>query len=387
MRNAILAAAAVVLVAAAGAWSVEDGAAPAAKAAPAGQAVSDKHIDLVICLDTSNSMDGLVESAKQKLWAVVNELATAKPRPNLRVGLYQYGNDGLNAETGWVQNLCPLTDDLDSVYAKLFPLKTNGGTEFVARVVRSAVNDLDWNMAKDTLRVIYVAGNEPATQDGKFGLQDICKAAASKGIIVNTIFCGPVEEGRQTGWQDAATWADGQYASIDQNSGTVVVASQYDKKLAELGTKLNTTYIAYGKAGAPGLANQAAMDTNAGILNAPAAAERAMAKSTVLYRNAGWDLVDAARENKVEIEKVPEKDLPENMQKMTVEQRKQYVAEQAKQREAIQAEIKEISAKRDAELKQKMAEQGLDESKSMDKAVRASIRSQAEKKDFKFEQK
>jgi hypothetical protein len=34
-----------------------------------------------------------------------------------------------------------------------------------------------------------------------------------------------------------------------------------------------------------------------------------------------------------------------------------------------------------------MAEQGLDESKSMDSAVRASIRSQAEKKDFKFEKK
>jgi hypothetical protein len=377
-------AATVVLAAAAGAWSVQDKAAPVA---PAAQTVSDKHIDLVICLDTSNSMDGLVESAKQKLWAVVNELATAKPRPNLRVALYHYGNNSLNAETGWVQQLCPLSDDLDSVYAKLFPLRTNGGTEYVARVVRSAVNDLDWNMAKDTLRVIYIAGNEPATQDTKFGLQDICKSAASKGIIVNTIFCGPVEEGRQTGWQDAATWADGQYASIDQDSGTVVVASQYDKKLAELGAKLNTTYVAYGKDGAPGAANQTAQDTNAGTLNAPAAAERAVAKSTALYRNAGWDLVDAAKENKVEIEKVPDKDLPENMQKMTVEQRKQYVAEQAKQREAIQAEIKDLSAKRDAELKQKMAEQGLDESKSMDKAVRASIRSQAEKKDFKFEQK
>jgi hypothetical protein len=242
-------------------------------------------------------------------------------------------------------------------------------------------------MGKDTLRVIYVAGNEPATQDAKFGLQDICKAAASKGIIVNTIFCGGVEEGRRTGWQDAATWADGQYASIDQNSGTVVVASQYDKKLAELGAKLNTTYVAYGKAGAAGSAQQTAMDTNAGRLNAPAAAERAVAKSTALYRNAGWDLVDAAKDGKVDLDKIPDKDLPENMQKMTVGERKQYVAEQAKSREGIQAEIKDLSAKRDVEVKQKMAEQGLDESKSMDSAVRASIRAQAQKKDFKFEKK
>ncbi len=390
MRNSILVAAVVVLVAAAWAWSVQDKAAlaaPVAKAAPVAQRVSDKHIDLVICLDTSGSMGGLIESAKQKLWAVVNELATAKPRPNLRVALYHYGNDGLSPEAGWVKQLCPLIDDLDSVYAKLFELRTNGGTEFVARVVRSAVDDLDWNMAKDTLRVIYVAGNEPATQDKKFGLQDICKAAASKGIIVNTIFCGGVEEGRRTGWQDAATWADGQYASIDHNSGTVVVASQYDKKLAELGAKLNTTYIAYGKAGAPGAANQTAQDTNAASINAPAAAERAVAKSTGLYRNAAWDLVDAAKDGKVELDKIPEKDLPENMQKMAPEQRKQYVAEQAKKRTDIQAEIKHLSVKRDVEVKQKMAAQGLDESKSMDKAVRASIRAQAEKKDFQFEKK
>ena len=166
-----------------------------------------------------------------------------------------------------------------------------------------------------------------------------------------------------------------------------MVASQYDKKLAELGAKLNTTYVAYGKAGAVGAAQQTAMDASAGRLNAPAAAERAVAKSTALYRNAGWDLVDAAKDGKVDLDKIPEKDLPENMRKMTVGERKQYVAEQAKKREAVQAEIKDLSAKRDVEVKQKMAEQGLDESKSMDKAVRASIRSQAEKKDFKFEQK
>jgi len=202
MKNAIMLTATVVLVAVAWPGVVE--------AAPA---VQDKHIDLVICLDTSGSMRGLIESAKQKLWAVVNELATAKPRPNLRVALYHYGNSGLKPATGWVEQLCPLTDDLDSVYAKLFPLRTNGGTELVARVVKAACDDLDWNKDKDTLRMIFVAGNEAATQDTAYGLQDPCKAAASKGIIVNTIFCGNMVDGQKTGWQDAAVWADGQYSA------------------------------------------------------------------------------------------------------------------------------------------------------------------------------
>jgi len=379
----------VFLVAGAGAWSGVDRAAadPAAAATPAAPVAQDKPIDLVICLDTSGSMRGLIESAKQKLWAVVNELAMAKPRPNLRVGLYHYGNSGLKAETGWVQQLCPLTDDLDSVYSKLFPLRTNGGTELVARVVRAAVNELDWSKDKAALRMIFVAGNERATQDTKYGLRETCKAAASRGIIVNTIFCGDMSTGQKTGWQDAAVWADGQYSAIDQDRGTVVVTTQYDKKLAELGAKLNKTYVAYGKGGAAGAALQTAMDSSAASVNAPAAAGRAVAKSTGLYRNTGWDLVDAAKEGKVEVEKVAEKDLPENMRKMTPEQRKQHVAEQAKNRAAIQAKIQKLSAKRDAEVKAKMAEKGLDESKSMDAALRAAVREQARKKDFKFEKK
>lgn len=116
-------------------------------------AQSQPSIEIAVCLDTSNSMDGLIASAKQKLWAVVTDMGTAKPSPKLRVALYQYGNDGLNPQTGWVQQLCPLTDDLDSVYEKLFALKTRGGTEFVARVVRDASQELSWSSDATTLRM------------------------------------------------------------------------------------------------------------------------------------------------------------------------------------------------------------------------------------------
>ena len=33
---------------------------------------SPRHVDLVIALDTSSSMDGLIDSARQKLWDVVD---------------------------------------------------------------------------------------------------------------------------------------------------------------------------------------------------------------------------------------------------------------------------------------------------------------------------
>src|SRR6266542_6074105 len=79
-----------------------------------------KPIDVVICLDTSNSMDGLIGSAKKKLWDIVNDLAKAKPTPQLRVALYSYGNDTYDSKTGWVRKDVDLTNDLDKVSEKLF---------------------------------------------------------------------------------------------------------------------------------------------------------------------------------------------------------------------------------------------------------------------------
>ena len=35
-------------------------------------------VDLVLCLDTSGSMQGLIDAARRKLWSLVSELATAK---------------------------------------------------------------------------------------------------------------------------------------------------------------------------------------------------------------------------------------------------------------------------------------------------------------------
>ncbi|MBI4567205.1 MAG: VWA domain-containing protein, partial [Planctomycetes bacterium] len=75
-------------------------------------------IQVALLLDTSNSMDGLIAQAKTHLWRIVNEFARATregARPELKVALYEYGNDGLKVETGYVRQVAALTDDLDKV--------------------------------------------------------------------------------------------------------------------------------------------------------------------------------------------------------------------------------------------------------------------------------
>ena len=134
-------------------------AASPALAADAPDPAEPRMVELAICLDTSGSMDGLIGAAKQKLWAIVNDLALAEPTPALEVALLTFGNDGHDAEAGWVAVQTPFTSDLDLVSQRLFELTTNGGSEYVGRVLQAA-HGLTWSPSDDTLKLVIVAGNE-----------------------------------------------------------------------------------------------------------------------------------------------------------------------------------------------------------------------------------
>ncbi len=344
----------------------------------------ERPIDVAICLDTSGSMSGLIESAKQKLWAVVNELAQAEPTPYLRVAVIEYGNTGIAEEAGWVAKRLDLTTDLDEVYNTLFAFTTRGGTEYVARATTAAREQLEWSPDAAALKIIFVCGNEPATQDPEITIEDACKAAITDGIIVNSIFCGNVAEGENTGWLRVAQLADGRYAAIDQDNGVVRIATPFDDQLAELSGKLNETYLAYGARGAYGAANQAAQDANAAGLAPGAAAERALAKAGTQYRNAGWDLVDASAQEGFDLATIPEDQLPEDMRGMTLAERKAHIEKMATARATLQKQMGELGRQRDEFAKAEMKKQGLDEEDSLDAAMRAAVREQAVRNGFRF---
>ena len=341
-------------------------------------------IDLVICLDTSGSMSGLIESAKQKLWAIVSDLALAEPTPDLRVALLSYGNNGYNPEEGWVRVDSDLTSDLDLISQLLFSFRTNGGTEYVGRVLQAAVRQLDWVPSNDALKLIIVAGNESADQDQEAPFRDVCRDAIAGGIMVNSIYCGPPTDAIAAGWREIAQRADGHFASIDHNNGTVVVGTPFDSRLAELSTSLNTTYVPYGAYGREGRANQVAQDANAQSLNPEAAAARAATKGGKMYRNAFWDLVDASRDVGFDLADIRDEDLPENMQAMTLEARQAYINDMIAQRQAIQEEIRTVAQQRQDYITQELKNRGLDESESFDAAVRRAVREQAASKGFVF---
>ena len=309
----------------------------------------DQQIMLALLLDTSNSMDGLINQAKSQLWKIVNELATAKcgdgSRPSIKIALYEYGNDGLPSSEGYIRQVSGLTDDLDLISEKLFALSTNGGNEFCGQVIKTSLNQLGWSSSQADLKMIFIAGNEPFTQ-GAVSYRIACSVAKEKGVVVNTIFCGDFEEGMHTNWKDGADMTGGTYMSIEQNRKTVYISTPYDSKIDACNERLNKTYIYYGASGEQKKAAQATQDSNAESYGMGNKVERAVSKSSHAYKNSSWDLVDAAKEDESVIAAAPSEQLPAEMQGMSVEQRKGYVTQKTNERKSIQKEIQELSKKR-----------------------------------------
>lgn len=342
-------------------------------------------VQLAILLDTSNSMDGLIEQAKSQLWKIVNEFNDAKQgdkKPVVQIALYEYGNTNLSVGTNYIRQVLPFTRDLDKVSEELFKLTTNGGDEYCGAVIREAIDKLDWDKNGQTYKAIFVAGNEPFTQ-GPINPNDSCKAAIQKGVVVNTIHCGNRSEGENGGWRTGAALAEGRFLTIDQDKAIVDIEAPQDKEIIRLGIELNQTYIIYGKDGARGAANQAAQDSNADKFRAAGASRsRAFTKISPNYKNSTWDLVDACKKDGVKLETVSEADLPAEMKPMAPAARQAYVDEKAAERAKIQAEIIRLNEERKKYVAEKTKEGG--EAATLDNAISKAVREQAAKKAIEF---
>lgn len=344
-------------------------------------------IQVALLLDTSNSMDGLIDQAKSQLWKMVNKLATAKRKgetPKIELALYEYGNDGLAAAEGYIRQVSALTSDLDFVSEQLFGLKTNGGNEYCGYVIKEAVEDLAWSTSNKDLKLIIIAGNEPFNQ-GPEKFEKACGNAIQQGIMVNTIFCGNFQEGVQGLWQKGAELADGQYINIDHNEAVTHISTPFDQEIIDLNRSLNETYIGYGASGAANVARQQEQDANAAEYGASNLSSRATFKAKKSYSNAEWDLVDAVEENPDVLEEMEEEALPAEMVEMKPEERKAFVEEKTKEREKIRKEILALEKKATEYREQELAKQAGEGAQTLDKVMLEMIETQAKEQSFEFE--
>ncbi|HYC39739.1 MAG TPA: vWA domain-containing protein [Chitinophagaceae bacterium] len=312
-------------------------------------------IQVAILLDVSNSMDGLIEQAKAQLWNMVTVLGKVKCHnynepPAVEIALYEYGRSSNDRLKGYVKQISPFTSDLDELSKQLFGLTTLGGDEYCGQVIHTSLDELAWDSTPGNYRVIFIAGNEDFLQGGVHYTK-ACAEAKRKGVIVNTIYCGPRDQGIREHWNLSSECGNGSFTNINSDARIEEPPTPFDSTLLVLNTRLNETYIPYGDRGSERHLQQSEVDNLNLKANPSAALGRVSVKGKAsLYNNSAWDLVDAAKADSSILRKVDTKTLPKDLQKMSSTQLAEFVKSKAAERARVQQEIELVSNSRQSWL-------------------------------------
>jgi Mg-chelatase subunit ChlD len=344
---------------------------------------SRPRMEVCFVLDTTGSMTGLIEGAKQKIWSIANEMISTKPTPEIRLGLVAYRDRG----DEYVTKSFDLTNDIDAIYGQLRSFRADGGgdtPESVNEALDEAVRKMSWNQDKQVLKIIFLVGDAPPHMDYANGPKypQICQQAAKKDLIINTIQCGALPETTPI-WKEIAQLSEGGYAAIAQSGNMTAIPTPMDTELSELNRKLGKTLVAYGGVRARSFltAKQSAAET------APASvtADRLTfnLRNGVAVQGEG-ELLDSLNCGKLKLESVNKADLPAELQNLDDKDLLVEIEHKQKDRAEIQARIQTLSKEREnflAAERKHLAQQGKGD--SFDEKVAAIIRAEAARKGIK----
>jgi Mg-chelatase subunit ChlD len=346
------------------------------------QLPAQKHrIEVVFVLDTTSSMSGLIQAAKEKIWSIATTMASAQENPDIRMGLVAFRDRG----DAYVTRSFDLSQDLDSMYASLMDFRAQGGgdgPESVNQALYDAVHDMSWSEDGNVYKTIFLVGDAPPHMDYPNDVKYpvTLQLAKRKGIIVNAIQSGEHQQTRPA-WQDIAALGRGEYFQVENSGNAVAVATPFDEKLSTLAAELEATRLYFGDEEAR-KAQKAKLDANARLrkeLSSEALARRdsfnatASGKANLLGES---ELVDAITSGRVDLDEIEEQNLPSSLQALAPTEQRQVIEQQAKRRNELQAEIRKLSASRSQFIKQKVeAEGGADD--SLDEKIYRAVKDQA----------
>lgn len=307
-----------------------------------------QYIQVALLLDVSGSMDGLLDQAKSQLWHIVNGLVwqlDGDYPPRIEIALYEFGNERLGSHRRYMRNVVPFTEDLDWISEALFQLRTGGRREYCGAVIEQATHELLWDLHPETIKLLYIAGNESFNQ-GPVSARSAIGFAREHGIQVNTIFCGSYSGGVKYGWKDAAYRSGGTFSTIDMNLDRPRHINTWDREVILLNTQLNQTYIPYGPQGHVYYQRQLAQDRNIENCGTVYFSQRIYTKASPVYVNSNWDLIDAVTIGKVNLATIPNHHLPREMRSMSLQQKERYIQQKRMERNRLKNRIQASRAPR-----------------------------------------
>ena len=345
-------------------------------------------VEVVFALDTTGSMGGLIQAAKEKIWSIATTMAQAQPAPEIRMGLVAYRDRG----DEYVTRVVDLSSDLDTMYATLMDFRADGGgdgPESVNQALYDAVHNVSWSQDAKAYKVVFLVGDAPPHMDYANDVKypEILKAAQNRNIVINTIQCG--NENYTTGsWQHIAKLGQGNYFQVEQAGSAVAIATPYDAKLAELSSKLDKTRLYYGSEAVKAKAKrkQEATDKLTSSSSVESRARRAefnaskSGKANLLGEN---ELVEDVVSGRVDLSKMDKDQLPEPLQSLPQVQQQKIIKEKAEERKSLLGKIQSLTQQRSTFLRKKVEERGGAE-ESLDNQIFSTVRQQAAEKGLQY---
>lgn len=348
-----------------------------------------QRIEVVFILDTTGSMGGLIDAAKEKIWSIASNMASAESAPEIKMGLVAYRDRGDN----YVTRTVDLSSDLDSIYATLMDFQADGGgdgPESVNQALYDAVNKISWSQNNNTYKVIFLVGDAPPHMD----YQDDVKypvtltEADKRGIVVNSIQCGN-NSATTRKWEQIAQLGSGQYFQVEQAGSALAIATPFDTKIAKMSKQLDETRLYYGTKEVKAKQRKKIAATEK--LHASSSVESRARRATFNASKSGKtnflgesELVDDVTSGRVDLDSIKKDLLPEQMQAMAPAAQKAIIEDTAKRRNELSGKIEALTRQRSSYLKEKVAERG-DVEASLDYKIFSAVREQAEEKGLKYE--
>jgi Mg-chelatase subunit ChlD len=347
-------------------------------------------VDVVFVLDTTGSMAGLIQAAKDNIWSIATTMASAQPAPEIRIGLVAFRDRG----DAYVTQVIDLNSDLDSMYATLMDFQADGGgdtPESVNQALYEAVHRMSWSQGNDAYKAVFLVGDAPAhAYPGDIEYPETLKAASAKGIVINTIQAGE-DQSTRAEWQRIAQLNQGAYFQVGQAGSAIAMATPFDEQIATLSKALDDTRLFFGDA-----------DTQRGLALKAAATDKLHADGSVASRakraafNASAsgkenllgdnELVEAVTSGRVELSAIDSAHLPAPLRELGKDEQAQVIEETAKKRAELNTQIAALASQRRAYVESEIAKRD-DVAQSLDYQLFDAVKAQAGEKGLRYEGK
>lgn len=310
-----------------------------------------KEVQVVFALDVTGSMSGLLRAAKDKIWTIANSLAQADDQVNISIGIVAYRDRG----DAFVTQITDLSTDLDMIYTKLNALSAGGGgdgPESVNKALNDAVNHISWSREIGAMRTIFLVGDCQPHMDYADEKQypEICKEAAQKDIVINSILMG-TDNTAKTHWESIAMTSGGDFFDVGMDAGNLAVNSPFDARINQLNQNLDATMLHYGTTAQVQEAekNVERADQLYLDLDDAALARRASYNMTESGRSnqfATNELLEAVRTGEVALLDLETEMLPDTLQGLSMEDRQLAVDSLLDNRAEIELELNTLVQER-----------------------------------------